>query len=359
MKRHILKKTLTIFGFIAIILTLMPFVAMDYWWIRMFDFPHLQLTTLTGLAILIYFIKFNFKNWRDYFFVFILITCLIYQFSKILPYTTFSDFEVLTSTDDSSSIKLFTSNVLQKNTDYNLLNITAQKRDADILLFTETDKNWQKHIIKKLPKSYKYAVEVPKENTYGMLLYSKLPLFDTQIKYLVSDSIPSIHTKIKLNKKDTIQLFAIHPTPPMPQENPNSTDRDAEMMMIAKSTLESGYPVIVIGDFNDVAWSQTSILFQNVSRLLDARKGRGLFNTYDAKNVFLRWPLDHIFISSEFRLTTIERCEYVGSDHFPLFTVLSFEPKLKNSQERPMPSKNELKRAEEQINKFLETNKSK
>jgi len=185
-----------------------------------------------------------------------------------------------------------------------------------------------------------------------MALYSKFPLADAETKFLVSDSIPSIHTKVILKSNDTIQLIAIHPTPPMPQENPKSTDRDAEMMMIAKKALESNYPTIVLGDFNDVAWSITSKLFQKISRLLDLRKGRGLYNTYNAKNFVLRWPLDHAYVSSEFRLKNFDRGEKIGSDHFPLYFQLTLEPSLKNEQELPYPSNSDLKSAQDQIDNY-------
>ncbi len=337
---------------IAIIFTLLPFVALDYWWIRMFDFPHLQLTFLTVLAVLTYVIKFDFRAWRDYVFTGVLVLCSLYQFSKIYPYTTFAKYEVLNTVDSSKSLSLFTANVLQKNDKHNLLQDMYKNLDSDIMLFTETDRIWMSAIKNELNSSYISNVEVPKDNTYGMLLYSKLELFDTEVKYLVSDSVPSIHAKVKLASSDTIQLYAIHPTPPMPQENPLSTDRDAEMMMIAKMALDSKYPVIVIGDFNDVAWSQTSKLFQRVSRLLDMRKGRGLYNTYSADSYIMRWPLDHIFISSAFKVKKIQRCEDINSDHYPLYTEISFEPEDHELQQLAFPSLVDLKSAQDQIDKY-------
>ncbi len=337
----------------------MPFVALDFWWIRVFDYPHLQLTFLTLAAFLIYFIKFDIRYYVDYIFVGVLGLCLIFQVSKIYPYTEFADYEVLNSSEDSTAFSLYTCNVLQHNKEYHFLNEQISEFNPDIMLFTETNKTWIKHIKDSLSSDYTYSVDVPWNNSYGMMLLSKFELFDTEIKYLVSDSIPSIHTKIKLNTKDTLQIYAIHPTPPMPQENAMSSDRDTEMMMIAKMALDSKYPVIVVGDFNDVAWSETSILFQNVSRLLDVRKGRGLYNTFSADSYIMRWPLDHIFISSHFRLKSVRKCKDVGSDHYPLFTELSYEPEKKNLQLQAYPSDEDLKNAENQIKTFKEKNKLK
>lgn len=121
------------------------------------------------------------------------------------------------------------------------------------MLLVETNKRWRDYIFENLPETYKYKVEVPQDNTYGMLLYSKYKWINPQVKFLVDKNIPSIHTKLVLTSNDTVQLYSIHPTPPMPQHNSRSTDRDSEMMKIANLSRTSTYPVIVLGDFNDVA----------------------------------------------------------------------------------------------------------
>lgn len=352
-----LKKILTAFGFVAIILTFMPFIAVDYWWVRMFDYPHLQLTLLTAIAIATYFITFNFKEYQDYVFVTVLIACFVVQAVKIYPYTAFAGYEVKAASNGAKNlIKVYTANVLQKNKDMELLIAEVKEQDADILLFTEVDNQWQTEINNAIGRRYNYKISRPLDNTYGMSFYSKLPLVDPKIDYLASDSIPSVHTKVVLRSGDTIQLHGIHPTPPMPQENPKSTDRDAEMMKVAKMSLDSELPVIVFGDFNDVAWSQTTRLFKNVSELLDVRMGRGLFNTFNAKNMIMRWPLDHIFVSEHFRIVEVERGSKINSDHFPFYTMLSFEPN-KASEQVPEPAtKEEIKEAEEEIDKEQKTN---
>ncbi len=81
-----------------------------------------------------------------------------------------------------------------------------------------------------------------------MFIFSKLELIHPQLKFIVDDSIPSIHSEVRLRSGQIFQLHAVHPTPPMPQENPPSTDRDAELMKTALETLDADLPVIVIGD---------------------------------------------------------------------------------------------------------------
>ncbi|WP_034258335.1 endonuclease/exonuclease/phosphatase family protein [Altibacter lentus] len=347
-----LKPVLQIIGAVAVVLTLIPLIAMDYWWIRMFDFPHIQLTILTMVALITYFMRFDIKLWQDYAFVSVLIGCFVFQYLKIHSYMPYASEEVLAATNETPDLelKLYTANVFQKNKKTQLLMDDIKAKDPDILLLVETNARWRNAIVKDLPSEYNHRVEVPLDNTYGMLLYSKLKLVAPTVHYLVDDSIPSIHSKVVLRSGDSVQLYTIHPTPPMPQHNPSSSDRDAEMMKIANFSRESKLAVIVLGDFNDVAWSATTELFQNVGELLDVRRGRGFFNTFNANNPILRWPLDHVFISSEFRLKEIQLGADINSDHFPTYTNLTYEPDKKAEQQPKPPSEEQLKRAKEQAN---------
>lgn len=346
-----LKSILQLFGILAVLFTLFPFVAADYWWIRIFDFPHTQLTIFTFVALLVYFIKFDLRSWRDYLFVTILASCFLFQLGKIYPYTPFSEYEVKDNRqiDPDNSIRLLISNVLQKNEQYHLLLKEILIRQPNLILLTETDERWRGEISPALKSCYPHRVEIPLDNTYGMLLYSNYKLENAEIRYLVDDSIPSIHALLTLPSNEKIQLHAIHPTPPMPQHNPSSAERDSEMMKVAKMAKNSEFPVIVTGDFNDVAWSQTTSLFQNVSGLLDPRKGRGFYNTYNANSWIMRWPLDHLFVSEEFRVLTLHIGNDIESDHFPLYAHLSFEPRGAAIQETKEPSKEEMEKAEQHI----------
>ncbi|WP_369996073.1 endonuclease/exonuclease/phosphatase family protein [Winogradskyella sp.] len=347
--KHFLKG----FGILAILITIAPIFAVDYWWIRIFDFPHIQLTFLTALALLIYFIKFDFKSLGDYAFITVLIACFIFQFVKFFPYTTFAPDEMLKATDNANNnLSILTANVYQDNEDTQVIIDALNSSNADIMVLTEANNRWRDEIVSAISDAYSYKVEYPLDNTYGILLYSKLKLIDPQLKFLVEDDIPSIHTKAITRLGDTIKIHAIHPTPPMPQHNPRSTDRDAEMMIVAKEVMDTQHPTIVVGDFNDVPWSSTNQLFKKVSKTLDPRIGRGIFSTYNAKKFLLRWPLDHIYCTKEFRYKSYKVYNETSSDHFPVYAEFSLEPNNAKEQEPEEVRKEDLKRAEEQIKMY-------
>ncbi|MEO5567280.1 MAG: endonuclease/exonuclease/phosphatase family protein, partial [Gemmatimonadaceae bacterium] len=177
--------------------------------------------------------------------------------------------------------------------------------------------------------------QCPLSNTYGMLLYSRLPLSGTSIDFLIEPDIPSIQAHVQLRNGEFVWLNCVHPRPPAPGENDESQERDAELLLVGKRVRDARQPVVVCGDLNDVAWSRTTRLFQKTSRLVDPRKGRGMFSTFHARVPGFRFPLDHILHSPSFRLTRMKRLPSVGSDHFPVYALLTYEPDAEAGQQAP------------------------
>jgi endonuclease/exonuclease/phosphatase (EEP) superfamily protein YafD len=154
---------------------------------------------------------------------------------------------------------------------------------------------------------------------------------------------------VRLPSGDRLWLNCVHPRPPAPGESKESLARDAELLIVGHRVRDARIPVIVLGDLNDVAWSHTTRLFQKTSRLLDPRKGRGFYSTFHARYPGLRWPLDHVFFSDHFRLVSMDRLGYVGSDHFPVCVVLSLEPDAVVEQEAPHADAADMEEARETL----------
>ncbi len=351
-KRYILITLSLLIGIPNMIATGLSLLHYEYWWIRIFDYPKLQMIAFMLIALILYIIgKSETRLWNKVYVGLLSIT-IIYQVYKVQPYTNLAKYQVLAAekNDPVNSFSMIHCNVLMTNRDSESCIREITRYDPDVILVVEADKWWQ-NALKILEKDYPYIAFMPLENTYGMLLYSKLKLKNTDFKFLVEKDVPSLNPVITLRSGVNVECFFIHPKPPVPAEAPSSITRDAELILVAKSVRKSKLPVIAAGDLNDVGWSRTSKLFQKMSGLLDPRIGRGLFATYNANNKFFRWPLDHIFHSKDFRVETIKRLDYIGSDHFSIYIKLSYEPETKDEQKNLRPDKEDIKDANEKVEK--------
>jgi endonuclease/exonuclease/phosphatase (EEP) superfamily protein YafD len=343
---------LIILTVILLLSSVLSLIKHDYWTFRVFDYPRLQLLILSvcSLGILICFFEDSTLHWG-------LGTTLslhvCYLFSLILPFTILSRKQVLdiTAEHPQQQICLMISNVFEDNTNSAGCLAEIAKANPDVLLLLETNERWDRET-RHLEQHYPHHVRVPMENTYGMLLYSKFPLSDTHIKYLVEDDIPSIHTKVEMKNGMKIQLYAVHPTPPVPNENVRSRERDKELLLVAELAKAAHMPVIVMGDLNDVAWSHTTELFLKMSGLLDPRRGRGFFNTFHAHHTLLRFPLDHAFTSKDFKLKSMRRLENFDSDHFPMLVSLQYEAIAAVQQDSMEPDHEDIEEAQEKKEKI-------
>lgn len=349
-----MNNTLLVLSAILLISTVIPLIRHDYWIFRVFEYPRLQKFVL-NIALLLIIIFWPIEKTRiDWIIITGLIVNLIYLSYLILPFTIFGKRQIISSKipPDANNLKILIANVYQENKNSKKYHELIKTCEADVILLVETNLWWQEQM-DSISDNYLHQLKVPLENTYGMLLYSKLPLIDGEIKFLVEKDIPSIETLVTLKSGQKVKLFCLHPQPPVPQENPRSTERDKEILMIAKKAKSTNYPVVVMGDLNDVAWSYTTELFGKVSGLLDPRRGRGFFNSFNAKYFFLRFPLDHIFCSTDFTLTSIKRLQSCGSDHFPMCVNLQFNPTEENENSAPTAEAEDIELAEDKINASL------
>lgn len=317
-----MKYVLFVLELIAVIITLLPFIKAERWWIRIWDFPKVQILILIVLLIICHLLLLR-SNLIHIILLDVVIICFLIQLSYILPYTAIGSKQVfnLKKASGGCEISFLISNIYQENREYSKIIQLIEEYDPHLVLLMETDEKWM-NALKSVEKEYPFNVLSPLDNTYGLLLYSRFPLTQTSIDYLTERNIPSIHTEFTLPSKEKISLHCVHPKPPFPTESPSSLQRDLELLILAEKLEYCTHPTIIAGDLNDVAWSHTTNLFLRKSRLLDIRRGRGMFNTFHAKYFFLRFPLDHVFVSHHFMLKSLKRLPYIGSDHFPILVKL-------------------------------------
>ncbi len=309
--------------------TLLSLSGHPHWFIRGWDFPRVQIALLAGAAGVAYALFFDGGTGLDRLFLGATALCVLWQLYKIFPYTPLGPKRVKRSrggeSGKSSRFRLLISNVLQDNPAHDRFLSLVREAHPDLVVALEADERWGKGL-EPLTSTHPHVVRQLQDNYYGMILFSRLPLLEQRVEFLVQDDIPSVHVRFEVGGEQVV-LHGLHPRPPEPIRDQDSTPRDAELVIMGKAIgKEADQPTIVAGDLNDVAWSPTSQLFLRVSGLLDPRMGRGFYNTYNANNPVFRFPLDHVFHSNHFRLVELRRCRHIGSDHFPVLVELSYEP---------------------------------
>lgn len=347
-------------GLLLVAGTLASMTRLTPWFVRGWDFPRVQMAVLAlacGAAGVSLAAVQGGVAWYDWTFLVLMIALAAWQASRIRPYTPLASREVQPAASRLGSpnvLRLVISNVLESNCQFDRWRQAVAIEDPDIIIAAEVNDQWRREISAGFAKSHPHAITQPQDNCYGMALFSRLPLRDPRIEFVVQADIPSIHCTLTLRDGTEVCLHSLHPRPPTPQEQNSSGPRDVELIIVGKrirKQREDGHtePTIVVGDLNDVAWSRTTKLFQKLSGLLDPRRGRGFYNTFNANSRIFRFPLDHVFISREFRLVDLRVLDHVGSDHFPISITIAFEPEKQQDQPEPQADGGDQQEAHERL----------
>lgn len=297
--------------------TLIPLIREQTFWLRAWTYARLQMIVLIGLTALGLFIWKGVSAWPEQVLIALFGVCAIICLGDIYPFTWVARKHVpsLKSGQPHKPISLLVANVLMDNENYDAALDKIKTINPDIVFLVETDKVWS-DALADLEQLYPHHYLLPLEDYNGMLFYSKFPILKSQERYLVQDHIPSLTFELDVGGVEPLHFYGVHPRPPRVEDD--TADLDKELLFVANEAGHLGGPVLVTGDLNDVGWSSTTKQFLRVSGLKDPRRGRGLYNSYNAKNPLVRWPLDHIFVSRHFAVKKMKRLKASGSDHFPI-----------------------------------------
>ncbi len=284
-------------GTLLIAVTLLSLISdSPYWFIKILNFPRLQITVALLLCTVFY--AFFSKPWTFARVLFIsgLVAAMGLQATILYPYLPFAP-ETVASAQQTNKpqgeLSVLVANVYMKNRHSQGLLRIIEEREPTFVLAMEVDQWWMQQL-SILNDRYPYRIEKPEDNTYGMALFSKIPLETYEIQYLNQPDVPSFRVRLTLPNGPRIQLLTLHPVPPKPSEYPDNVgEKEVALVKAGRLVVQDSLPTIVAGDFNDVGWSFNSRHFEAISGLKDVRHGRGLYNTFDAQSVVWRWPLDY------------------------------------------------------------------
>lgn len=341
-------------GFL-VIGSLLPLLPVGAWVVRLFDFPRLQLVGLALLALVGLAVEAVVEGSGTATLIWAATTVavILFQLGHVVRYTPLWKREIPDDDgrDDKPTLSLAVANLQYENDQKQAVLEQIESMDCDLVLLIEYDEAWAEGL-EPLEQKYPHREGVVREKGLGLMLLSKKPFVEVEVRHLVSEDRASIFADIEYEEGYVAHFIGLHPTPPgldkrKGEGRHDSRIRDAELMIAAEHIAD--HPDddwMVTGDFNDVAWSHTTRLFKRMSGLKDPRIGRGLYNTFHANKPLLRFPIDHVFLPGSAQMVRIERINTPGSDHFAFMAEVKLNGKRPSE---PHPENGDYEEAEEMI----------
>ena len=223
-----------------------------------------------------------------------------------------------------TKIRIMSHNVLAGNRSYAAVKEQVVKIDPDLLVIVEYDQDW--HIAMQSlidDGTFPYSVRAPRWHGFGIAIFSKLPLTDSQTYQLTGEvtDAPMVTAEFMVGDQK-LRLAGVHAFSPMTAFRLKL--RNEQLSEAVEILKPSGTPTIVMGDYNCVPWSPFLDDFLKKTGYRDSRVGFGYQGSWNAR---YRWPalipIDHAFVSPEVHVHDRYIGQAAGSDHYPVVVEVS------------------------------------
>ncbi len=220
---------------------------------------------------------------------------------------------------DTGAHRIFYANVRTENQKYHLIQAQIADTDPDFVVLLEVNQAWL-DTLELDDLGYRYYVGEPRSDNFGIAIYSRYPLEESEIRRFGRWDVPTIIATANVDGAQ-ITFIATHPVPPKGDDI--SWHRNIQMSELAEFIAEMEGTIILAADLNASSWSPHFRDWVKVSRLQDSRRGFGIQPTWPTFNRLFLVPIDHFLITSNVQVHHREVGPNVGSDHYPLIMEFS------------------------------------
>jgi endonuclease/exonuclease/phosphatase (EEP) superfamily protein YafD len=202
-----------------------------------------------------------------------------------------------------------------------------ESTSADLVSVHEVTPVWEAALKDCLIDEFPYQYALPGISLYGMAVLSKYPL--DFIDTFANNGIPAIIGCVSMDGGDFC-FINIH-------SHPVLTDADYNWQKVYLNEVNTRIqklppPVLAIGDFQAVAWSEAMKDFRSQTGLKDSRRGPNPTFPDGDLNIF-EIPTDHILYTKEFSCSEFKTVSGPNSRHLGIFGSFHFnEPENELSQ---------------------------
>jgi len=163
--------------------------------------------------------------------------------------------------------------------------------DPDIIVFYNYTIRWDGLLHTQLFKKYTHNHKIQINSNNGIGLFSRKKIF--RIDNFYYQGIPNLKVVLD-NNESKLTLLATDVPGTYALENQRIEDH---LNLIVEEIKSSRYPVIALGDFNRMYWSNELVSFMKASNLQNSRRSVSIDNMN---------PEDHIFFSKRLECTLFQ-----------------------------------------------------
>ncbi|MEL6895319.1 MAG: endonuclease/exonuclease/phosphatase family protein [Planctomycetota bacterium] len=199
------------------------------------------------------------------------------------------------ASNETSELKILVWNIHNGTITPGALQSLVELHDPDVVGLLEVDPQTQSELQWLRDRHPTYR-ELAREDNFGLALYSRKHGIITGFV----EETPGMKLRISNENSPSLDLFLIHPLPPIGQ---NAMVRNRTLAAVAqrvKASDASGQ--IVVGDWNCVPWAAAFRQFQFDTNLVDSRRYRGYQASWPSYLGWLGIPIDHALCSRDLRV---------------------------------------------------------
>lgn len=218
------------------------------------------------------------------------------------------------------SLRAVTLNLHHTNTAYPQVRAALTQLAPDVIVLQEVTRHWLTELT-PLRAAYPHVIAEPREDPFGIALFSRLPFAQADIVPIGTAGLPSVIVRLKIDGK-SLTLIGTHPLPPV---SPQAAGlRNQQLVALAARVRQTTTePVLLMGDLNITPWSCYFQQLLSDSGLRDSAIGHGIQSTWPVSWWPLWIPIDHGLYSTGITIETRQVGNAVGSDHYPLVIEFS------------------------------------
>ena len=219
-------------------------------------------------------------------------------------------------------IKVMSMNVWGDNDQFQKVIDQIEVVSPDVLLVIEYNIQWHYKMM-DLYSTYPHRMLEPRWHGYGIAMFSKLPLEDTEVWQLTKKEtdVPALSARVKVGDQ-SLRITGLHTM--SPTNSLRMRLRTEQMNEVAVGLASIDEPSMLMGDFNCTPWSPFLQDLTKACGYRDSRQGEGFLASWNTELPWMFWiPIDHALVSEEVHVHERYTGEPCGSDHRPTIMEIS------------------------------------